>query len=109
MNYHFLLHKEPIGYWAECCELEGCVTEGDSLEEVYAACKEALDVYLYQPEGSERMIPLPDETLDGKKNIITVGTDPQMTTALLLQTMTLNSKPIQVPEIPGRKKSNRSR
>jgi predicted RNase H-like HicB family nuclease len=46
MKYHFKLHKENIDYWAECCELEGCVTQVDTLEEVYAACKEALEVFL---------------------------------------------------------------
>ncbi|GMO49674.1 MAG: hypothetical protein Pg6C_12540 [Treponemataceae bacterium] len=73
MNYHFRLHKEDIGYWAECCELEGCVTQGDTLEEIYAACEEALDVYLYEPDNSERIVPLPDKTLDGRENIIQVA------------------------------------
>ncbi|MDR0568044.1 MAG: type II toxin-antitoxin system HicB family antitoxin [Spirochaetaceae bacterium] len=72
MKYHFKLHKENIGYWAECCELEGCVTQVDTLEEVYAACKEALEVYLYDPDNSERIVPLPDKTLDGRENIIQV-------------------------------------
>ncbi|AEF86620.1 conserved hypothetical protein [Treponema primitia ZAS-2] len=67
MNYHFKLHKETIGYWAERCELKGCNTEGDSMEEIKKACKEALDVYLYEPDNSERIIPLPNDTLDGGK------------------------------------------
>jgi predicted RNase H-like HicB family nuclease len=75
MNYHFKLHKENIGYWAECCELDGCVTEGDTLDEIYQACKEALDVYLYEPDDSKRMVSLPDKALDNKKGIIMVCSD----------------------------------
>ncbi len=44
MSYHFNSHKEPNGYWAECCELEGCVTQADTLEELYASCEESLHI-----------------------------------------------------------------
>jgi predicted RNase H-like HicB family nuclease len=44
MHYHFKIHKENNGYWAECCELEGCVTQGDTLEELYKFCDEALNL-----------------------------------------------------------------
>ena len=33
MEYHFKIHKEKNGYWAECIELSGCNTQGDTLEE----------------------------------------------------------------------------
>ena len=26
MNYHFQINTETQGFWAECCELKGCVT-----------------------------------------------------------------------------------
>jgi len=42
MYYHFKIHKEPDGYWAECIELEGCVTQGDSLDELQKNMEEAL-------------------------------------------------------------------
>ena len=118
MNYHFKLHKENPGYWAECCELEGCNTEGDSLEEVQKACEEALDVYLYEPEhsteaegrgsppdNSERNIPLPDETLEGKKGIIKIAVDPQRAFAILLRNYRLNAHMTQkqISEMLGMK------
>jgi predicted RNase H-like HicB family nuclease/DNA-binding XRE family transcriptional regulator len=105
MNYHFKLHKEDAGYWAECCELKGCVTEGDSLDELYRACEEALDVYLYEPEDSERIFPLPDETLDTKRNIIKVMADPQKALAILLKNHRLHTKMTQkqVAEMLGMK------
>gem|GEM_PF-3794280 len=33
MVYHFHIHQEGSGYWTECVELTGCVTEADSLDE----------------------------------------------------------------------------
>ncbi|MDR3237761.1 MAG: type II toxin-antitoxin system HicB family antitoxin [Spirochaetia bacterium] len=95
MNYHFKLHKENIGYWAECCELDGCITEGDTLNETYNACKEALDVYLYEGDDSERIFPLPDETLENKKNTIKIMVEPQKALAILLKNHRLNKKMTQ--------------
>ncbi|MDR1909205.1 MAG: type II toxin-antitoxin system HicB family antitoxin [Spirochaetaceae bacterium] len=105
MHYHFKLHKEKNGYWAECCELEGCLTEGDTLEEVNHNCKEALDVYLYEPDESERPFPLPDESLKDKKNIIRVMVEPQRALAILLRNHRLNAKMTQkqVAELLGMK------
>jgi hypothetical protein len=71
--------------------LEGCNTERDSLKEVRKACEETLDVYFYEPDTTERIIPLPDETLDGKKGIIKIATDPQRAFAILLKNYRLNA------------------
>jgi predicted RNase H-like HicB family nuclease/DNA-binding XRE family transcriptional regulator len=95
MKYHFKLHKEDNGYWAECCELDGCVTEGDTLEELYTACEEALDVYLYEPDESERVVPLPDETLENRKGILKIMVEPQKALALLLKNNRVHRKMTQ--------------
>ena len=93
MYYHFKLHKEKDGYWAECCELDGCVTQGNTREELFKACKEALDVYLYEPEGSEeRHFPLPDERLDRRRSIVKVMVDPQKALAIVLKNYRLTNK-----------------
>ncbi len=34
MKYHFKIHKEGKGFWAECLELEGCITQGKTLNKV---------------------------------------------------------------------------
>ncbi len=30
MKYHFLIHKNKDGIWAECLELKGCITQSEN-------------------------------------------------------------------------------
>lgn len=48
MSYkvNVVIEKDEYGYYAYCPELEGCQTQGDTLEEVLANMKEAIDLYL---------------------------------------------------------------
>jgi predicted RNase H-like HicB family nuclease/DNA-binding XRE family transcriptional regulator len=91
MTYHFILHQEENGYWAECCELEGCVTQtdmGDSCESLGALsllCEEALNLYLEEPPDSKVIFPLPNKALHGKKNIIEAAVEPEIALAVLLR------------------------
>ncbi len=41
-----IIEKDEYGYYAYCPELEGCQTQGDSVEEVLANMKEAIELYL---------------------------------------------------------------
>ena len=41
-----VIEKDEYGYYAYCPELEGCQTQGDSLDEVMANIKEAIELYL---------------------------------------------------------------
>lgn len=41
-----VIEKDEYGYYAYCPELEGCQTQGDSLEEVIANIREAIELYL---------------------------------------------------------------
>ena len=41
-----VIEKDEYGYYAYCPELEGCQTQGDSLEEVMTNIKEAIELYL---------------------------------------------------------------
>lgn len=41
-----VIEKDEYGYYAYCPELEGCQSQGDSLEEVIANIKEAIELYL---------------------------------------------------------------
>jgi predicted RNase H-like HicB family nuclease len=41
-----VIEKDEHGYYAYCPELEGCQTQGDSLEEVMVNIKEAIELYL---------------------------------------------------------------
>ena len=41
-----IIEKDEYGYYAYCPELEGCQTQGDSLDEVLSNIKEAIRLYL---------------------------------------------------------------
>ena len=41
-----VIEKDAFGYYAYCPELEGCQSQGDSLEKVIANIKEAIELYL---------------------------------------------------------------
>ena len=39
MTYHFNVHEDKKGFWAECVELSGCVTQAESFEELELQCE----------------------------------------------------------------------
>ncbi|MHC5743847.1 MAG: type II toxin-antitoxin system HicB family antitoxin [Nostoc sp.] len=41
-----IIEKDEYGYYAYCPELLGCQSQGDSLEEVQANIKEAVELYI---------------------------------------------------------------
>lgn len=47
MNYKFsiVLEKDEYGYYAYSPELEGCQSQGDSLNEILENIKEAIELY----------------------------------------------------------------
>ena len=49
MKYHFTIHKKDDGFWAECWEIPGCMTQGNSEEELVANMQEAIDMCLEEP------------------------------------------------------------
>lgn len=80
MVYHFRVYEEDHGYWAECIELPGCKTEGDSIGDLTQNAEEALNLYLEEPEDSSLSFPLPIET--SGPDIIAVPADPQIAFSL---------------------------
>ena len=47
MEYTVLLHKaEEGGYWAEVPALEGCYSQGETVEETITNVKEAIEVHI---------------------------------------------------------------
>jgi predicted RNase H-like HicB family nuclease len=105
MKYHFKVHKERAGFWAECLELNGCITQADTQEELYENCEEALNLFLEEPIDSKIIFPLPDTSLDIKKNIIEIQVEPEIALAVLLRNYRLNSNMTQkqVAEMLGMK------
>ena len=65
ITYQALFHEEDGKYWVEFPDLEGCLTNGDTVEESYKNAKEALGFYLDQ-EGDvyKRIINKPSEVKD---------------------------------------------
>jgi predicted RNase H-like HicB family nuclease/DNA-binding XRE family transcriptional regulator len=91
MRYHFKIHKEGSGYWGECVELKGCVSQGKNLQLLKKNLKEALDLYLDEPEDSKVIFPIPKRCVKGK-NILEIEADPQIALAFLVRTERLKRK-----------------
>lgn len=66
MKYHFKVYRESGGFWAECMELKGCHTQGDSEAELAHNMREALNAYLEEPPESNWVFPLPKRRLQGR-------------------------------------------
>ncbi|MGV7928709.1 MAG: helix-turn-helix domain-containing protein [Spirochaetota bacterium] len=84
MLYTFKVHKEKNGYWAECVELEGCVTQADSYEELLSNMETALNLYLDEPESSILSFPLPKNNVAGK-NIVKVPVNHRIAFAIKMK------------------------
>ena len=56
-----VIEKDEHGYYAYCPELEGCQTQGDTLEETMAHIKEAIGLYLETLPEEERKASLSKE------------------------------------------------
>ena len=85
MKYHFKIHKEGSGFWAECLEIKGCSTQADSKEELMKNMKEALDLILDEPEDSKILYPLPSSKYEHQKSVAQVEVDPGIAFAFLLR------------------------
>jgi predicted RNase H-like HicB family nuclease len=85
MRYHFKVHKDPDGIWAECLELEGCNTQSEdgTMENLEKNLAEALNLYLDEP-NMNIIFPLPDNTLVGE-DIAAVEVEPGIAFAVLLR------------------------
>jgi len=58
-----IIEKDDEGYYAYCPELDGCQTQGDTLEEVLANIREAVSLYLETLPEDERITCLSREIL----------------------------------------------
>lgn len=53
-QFSVVIEKDEFGYYAYCPALEGCQTQGDSIEEVQSNIKEAISLYLSTLSESEK-------------------------------------------------------
>lgn len=105
MTYHFAVHKDKSGYWAECIELKGCHTQAESKNELVEACEEALNLFLDEPSDSTIEFPLPDEKEGNKAGVLEIAVEPEIALAMLLKHYRKNRKLTQrqVSEMLGMK------
>ena len=85
MRYHFRIHKEKKGYWAESLEQGlGVTTQGDTLAELESNLHEALNLALNEPEDSKWIPPMPDESWQGK-DVLSISVEPRLALATLVR------------------------
>ncbi|MDP8204594.1 MAG: hypothetical protein P9L95_08705 [Candidatus Tenebribacter mawsonii] len=84
MFYHFKVHQEDNGLWAECIELEGCNTQADDIDQLKVNMHQALNLYLSEPENSQVIFPLPLKTTT-VSNIHLVKVDSAVALSFLLR------------------------
>jgi predicted RNase H-like HicB family nuclease len=52
-TFDIIVHESKEGgYWGECPELEGCYSQGESLDELKNNMKEAIELYLESISGN---------------------------------------------------------
>ncbi len=58
MSYkvNIIIEKDEHGYYAYCPQLEGCQSQGNSLEEVKANIQEAVELYLETLSHEEKQV-----------------------------------------------------
>lgn len=95
MKYHFKFHKEKSTFWAECIELEGCNTQANSMEELRNNMREALNLYLSEPENSKLIFPHPKKNVKGR-NIVLVDVDSTVAIANRIREIRLKNNLSQI-------------
>ena len=82
MRYHFQIHKEKKGgYFAQCIEIEGCMTQAETLHELKENMREVLNLSISEPEGSKFLVPRPNDRIKASKDIEVISPDPQVALA----------------------------
>lgn len=66
--YPSIIHEEDDGYWIEFPDLEGCQTQGDTMEELMEMAQEALGLYLASLMEGNQEIPPPSDIKDIEAN-----------------------------------------
>ena len=85
MKYHFKIHKEGDGFWAECLEINGCFTQADSKKELELNMKEVINLVLTDPPGSKFVAALPNPKIKKARNVKIVTPDPQVAFAFMVR------------------------
>jgi len=85
MKYHFKIHKEGKRFWAQCLELEGCITQGKNVKALHKNMQEALNLYIQEPDDSTDLAPFPDSSIRKSKNVVEVALDPEIAFSFMVR------------------------
>jgi predicted RNase H-like HicB family nuclease len=56
--FNIIIHEaEEGGYWAECPTLEGCYSQGETIEEIHVNMKEAIELNIELLKSEKKLIP----------------------------------------------------
>jgi len=66
-------------------ELEGCLTQGDSMKELLKNMQEVLNLYVQEPEDSTDLASFPDDSIRKSKNVIEVAIDPEIAFSFMVR------------------------
>lgn len=64
--YPAIIHKEDMKYWVEFPDLDGCFSDGNSLEEALQNAEEALGLYIASLQEEMSNIPEPSDITSAK-------------------------------------------
>lgn len=92
MRYHFRVHEEDDGFWAECIELEVCVTQADTQEQLFKNMQDALNLYIQEPVDSDFLAPLPNDKIRKTRNVVEVPVDSEVAFAFMVRYHRIKNK-----------------
>jgi antitoxin HicB len=95
MKYHFKIHKEGKFFWAQCIELEGCITQANSLSKLRENMQEALNLYIQEPQDSSDLAALPDGSTKKSRNVVEVAADPLIAFSFMIRYYRIKHKMTQ--------------
>lgn len=90
VNYHFRIHDSKSGIWAECLELDGCITQGRNRSQLARNMRIALNLYLDEPESSSVIFP-PPLSKPSAPGIVSVEVEPAVAFSMQLRQFRINS------------------
>lgn len=92
MRYHFRVHEEDDGFWAECIELEVCVTQADTQEQLFKNMQDALNLYIQEPVDSDFLAALPNDKIRKTRNVVEVPVDSEVAFAFMVRYHRIKNK-----------------
>jgi len=83
--YKFQVYSDDSGYWGECRELPGCVSQGESKEALEENLREALNLYLEEPSDSNTPVAMPDSKQSAASDSLSIPVEPEIAVGVLLR------------------------